>query len=78
MRQAKLTPEQQELDKAKYPEMFKERLAHYAGFMYSSQPFTTYSHTPEEREAFFEELWQMVVARHFLHYQALALVRILC
>jgi cation diffusion facilitator CzcD-associated flavoprotein CzcO len=61
MRQAKLSPEEQEVDKAKYPEIFKERLTHYAGFLYSSRPFTTYSHTPEEREAFFEELWQMVI-----------------
>ena len=60
MRQAPLTAEQQELDKAKYPEIFKERLTHHAGFMYSSQKFSTYSHSPEEREAFFEELWRMV------------------
>ena len=65
MRQAKLTPEQQELDKTQYPEMFKERLTHYAGFMYSTQKFGTYSHSPEEREAFFEDLWKIVSAPSF-------------
>jgi cation diffusion facilitator CzcD-associated flavoprotein CzcO len=69
MRQSSLTAEQQEVDKEKYPEMFKERLTHYAGFMYSSRPFTTYSHTPEEREAFFEQLWQMVIARLLGRYR---------
>lgn len=60
MRQEKLTVEEQEKDKIAYPDVFKERLTHYAGFMYSSQSFKTFDHTPEEREAFFEELWNMV------------------
>lgn len=59
MRQAAITPEQAAADKADLPEMFKERLRHYAGFMYSPQPIDTFSHTPEEREQFFEKLWDM-------------------
>ena len=59
MRQAKITPEQAELDKAKLPELMKERLTHYAGFLYSARHVKTFDHTPEEREALFQELWEM-------------------
>lgn len=59
MKQEKISVEQQEKDKENYPEIFKERLEHYAGFMYSSQDVKTFSHSPEEREAWFEKLWQM-------------------
>lgn len=59
MRQAAITPEQAAADKATLPEIFKERLRHYAGFMYSPQPIDTFSHTAEEREQFFETLWAM-------------------
>jgi cation diffusion facilitator CzcD-associated flavoprotein CzcO len=59
MNQAKLTVEEQERHKVDYPAIFKERLTHDAGFMYSRN-ILTFSHTPEEREALFEELWRLV------------------
>jgi hypothetical protein len=59
MRQSKITPEQTELDKAKLPELMEERLTHNAGFLYSARKIKTFDHTPEEREALFQELWDM-------------------
>ncbi|OCK74929.1 FAD/NAD(P)-binding domain-containing protein [Lepidopterella palustris CBS 459.81] len=59
MVQRPLTVEEQEQDKANYPEIFKERLTHDAGFLHSSRRnLLTFSHTPEQRDAFYEELWR--------------------
>lgn len=60
MNQATITPEQAELDKANLPQVFRDRLTHHAGFLYSSRQIKTFDHTPEERQALFEELWEMV------------------
>ncbi|OCK78384.1 FAD/NAD(P)-binding domain-containing protein [Lepidopterella palustris CBS 459.81] len=59
MNQAALSVKEQEKHKADYPAIFKERLTHDAGFMYSRRDILTFSHTPEQREAFYEELWKM-------------------
>ena len=60
MNQKPLTDEEQELDLQNLDAVFKERLTHDAGFMYSRRPIEWNTHTPEEREQLFEELWKMV------------------
>lgn len=60
MRQKKVSKEEDEEMKGRLAEMFKERLTHDAGFLYSSQKFKMSEHTEEEREEFFEKLWEMV------------------
>ena len=59
MKQSAISPEQAKADKADLPEMFKERMRHYAGFLYSPQEFDTFSHSGKEREEFFEKIWDM-------------------
>ena len=41
-----------------YPEMLTLRERCFAGFTYDFSEIDTFDHTPEEREAFFEELWK--------------------
>jgi hypothetical protein len=60
MGQATVSSEQQAQDKLTYPEMFKRRLTTDAGFDYKNRGFPHSKHSEEEREALFEELWQMV------------------
>jgi cation diffusion facilitator CzcD-associated flavoprotein CzcO len=60
MRQVQLTPEEQAKDKLKYPELFNERWNNYNGFLYQYRPLKMFDHTPEERQALFDELWNMV------------------
>jgi cation diffusion facilitator CzcD-associated flavoprotein CzcO len=60
MRQKRISNEEDDEMKAKLAEMFKERLTHETGFLYSSREFNMSEHTEEEREKFFEELWEMV------------------
>ena len=57
MRQKKLTAEEQNQDKHRYPELYKRRLTTFAGFEYDFAEKNTFDDTPEEREAFFEKLW---------------------
>ena len=57
MRQKKLTPEEQNENKHKYPELYKHRLTTFAGFQYDFAEKNTFDDTPEEREAFYENLW---------------------
>jgi cation diffusion facilitator CzcD-associated flavoprotein CzcO len=60
MQQAAVSWEQQAKDKLSYTEMFKERLTTDGGFGYSNRGFPHSNHNEEEREALFEELWQLV------------------
>ena len=59
MRQAKVSPEQAQKDLVSLPDTLKNRLSTFAGFLYERQTVNTFDHTAEEREQFFEKLWQM-------------------
>ncbi|ERF72122.1 hypothetical protein EPUS_02913 [Endocarpon pusillum Z07020] len=56
MAQRSLTKEQQE--KKGYPELFSERMKGFAGFPFDFVKRNTLDDTPEQREAFYEKLWQ--------------------
>lgn len=56
MAQRKITKEQQE--KKGYPKFFEDRMNTFAGFQYDFLKRKTMDDTPEQREAFFEELWR--------------------
>ncbi|EIN04187.1 cyclopentanone 1,2-monooxygenase [Punctularia strigosozonata HHB-11173 SS5] len=58
MRQEKLTKEAQEAQKKEYPELYKYRLRTPTGHLTQSIERNTFDDTPEQREAFYEELWQ--------------------
>ena len=60
MRQRKLTKEEQDEDKATRAELYRYRMTTFAGFGYDFAEKNTFDDTEEEREAFFEELWQEV------------------
>lgn len=55
-----LTPEEQSKHKLKYPEWFQQRNHTLGGFSYGPRETLTFDYTPEERLAFYEELWNMV------------------
>lgn len=55
MRQRKLTKEEQ--NKAEYPEIYRNRLTTFAGFSYDFVEKNTFDDNDEEREAFYQELW---------------------
>jgi len=60
MRQAKVSPEQARTDIDNIPNIFQKSRATYAGFLYETQrDINTFDHTPEEREAFFQHLWDL-------------------
>jgi cation diffusion facilitator CzcD-associated flavoprotein CzcO len=56
MAQRKITQEQQE--KKGYPQFFDDRMKTFAGFSYDFVKRKTLNDTPEQREAFYEELWK--------------------
>lgn len=59
MRQKPLTKEEQDKKKeAEYEKLFKNRLNTFAGFAYDSVKKDTFDDSPEEREAFYEKLWE--------------------
>jgi cation diffusion facilitator CzcD-associated flavoprotein CzcO len=58
MRKRTLTVEEQERIKPYYPELFRYREANFAGFMYDWCERNTFDDTPEEREAFYENVWK--------------------
>jgi cation diffusion facilitator CzcD-associated flavoprotein CzcO len=58
MRQGSISKEEQQAAKSGYPQFFKDRLSTFAGFPYDFVPRKTFDDSPEEREAFFEHLWQ--------------------
>jgi len=57
MRQRKLTKEEQEQAKEGYPELFKHRLTTFAGFSYDFAEKNTFDDNEEEREKFYQSLW---------------------
>lgn len=60
MRQRKLTKEEQDADKDTRAELYRYRMTTFAGFGYDFAEKNTFDDTEDEREAFFEELWQEV------------------
>ncbi|KAK3114675.1 hypothetical protein LTR53_006761 [Teratosphaeriaceae sp. CCFEE 6253] len=58
MRQRKLTKEEQDNAKADYPELYKYRMTTFAGFSYDFVQKNTFDDSEEEREKFFESLWE--------------------
>ena len=58
MRQRKLTKEEQDIAKKDYPDFFKNRMTTYGGFSFNSYQRKTFDDTQEQRQAFYEKLWQ--------------------
>jgi cation diffusion facilitator CzcD-associated flavoprotein CzcO len=60
MRQASLTPEEVVRDLEGMDAQMDKRYSTFAGFLYESQrELKTFDHTPEQREAHFQKLWDM-------------------
>ena len=57
MRQRKLTREEQEDAKKKYRELYEYRMTTFAGFSFDFAEKNTFDDSPEEREKFFQHLW---------------------
>ncbi len=57
LRNSKIDPETQQKIKATYPEIFQKCNATFAAFMQDFDPRRTFDVTPEERLAFYEEIW---------------------
>jgi cation diffusion facilitator CzcD-associated flavoprotein CzcO len=57
MRRKTLTVEEQERAKKFYPELFRFREKSFAGFHYDWHEKNTLDDTPEDREAFYEQVW---------------------
>ncbi|PVI00084.1 hypothetical protein DM02DRAFT_409906 [Periconia macrospinosa] len=53
-----LVREEEEKRKHQYPEQFKQRLRTFAGYPYDTIDKDTFDDIPEQREAFYEELWK--------------------
>ena len=61
MRQKKISREEDAEMKAQLADVFKERLTHEAGYLYSPRKeLKTLDHSAEEIESLFEELWEKV------------------
>ncbi|KAL7905268.1 hypothetical protein GGI35DRAFT_142588 [Trichoderma velutinum] len=58
MRKRNLTVDEQEKAKKYYPELFKYRETSFAGFHYDWAEKSTFDETPEDREAFYEQVWK--------------------
>ncbi|KAL4923602.1 flavin-containing monooxygenase [Aspergillus undulatus] len=58
MRKRNLTVEEQEQIKPYYPELFRYRETNFAGFLYDWHEKNTFDDSPEEREAFYEQVWK--------------------
>ena len=58
MRQKKVTKEEQNSQKDSYPDFFKHRLTTFSGFFYSFSDRNTFEDSSEQREEFFETMWQ--------------------
>lgn len=57
MGQRKLSREEQDEAKKKYPELYRYRLTTFAGFPFDFVKTNTMEHSEEEREAFYQDLW---------------------
>ncbi len=58
LKNGKIDPETQARIKASYPEIFKRCDETYSCFMHTPDPRATFDVTPEEREAFLEQLYE--------------------
>lgn len=58
MRQRDLTKEEQQNAKGEYPEIYRNRLTTFAGFSYDFVEKNTFDDNEEQREKFYEELWE--------------------
>lgn len=58
MQQKPLTREEQQEAKAKYPSLYELRRTTFAGFLYDFAQKNTFDDTPEEREAFYEKMYE--------------------
>ncbi|KAH0291233.1 cyclopentanone 1,2-monooxygenase [Aureobasidium namibiae CBS 147.97] len=58
MRQRELTKEEQQEAKSGYPEIYRKRLTTFAGFSYDYIDKNTFDDTEQEREKFFESMWE--------------------
>lgn len=58
MRQGRLSREEQMERKKEYPELYKHRMTTFAGFQYDFAEKNTFDDSAEEREAFYEGLWE--------------------
>lgn len=58
MRQRKLDHKEQMDAKGQYPQIFKDRMKTFAGFSYDFAEKNTFDDSPEEREKFYESLWE--------------------
>ncbi|KAF2638692.1 FAD/NAD(P)-binding domain-containing protein [Massarina eburnea CBS 473.64] len=65
MRQKKISKEEDAEMKKRLAEVMKQRLDTEAGFLYTSSELKMADHTVEEREKFFEDLWEMGGFRFF-------------
>jgi len=57
LRNAPIDPETQKKIKASYPEIFKQCNETVGGFMHDFDPRSALEVSPQEREAFYEEIW---------------------
>ncbi len=57
LRNGPIDAETQAKIKASYPEIFKRTSETFAGFIHDLDPRSVFEVSPEEREAFFEQLW---------------------
>ncbi|EHK20522.1 uncharacterized protein TRIVIDRAFT_77573 [Trichoderma virens Gv29-8] len=58
MRKRDLTVDEQEKAKNYYPELFKYREKTFVGLLYDWAEKNTFDDTPEDREAFYEQVWK--------------------
>lgn len=58
MRQGRLSREEQMERKKEYPEVYRHRMTTFAGFQYDFVERNTFDDSPEEREKFYEGLWE--------------------
>lgn len=58
MRQRKLDREEQMRAKGDYPRVFRDRMKTFAGFSFDFAQKNTFDDSPEEREKFYEKLWE--------------------
>lgn len=57
MGRREMSKEEQDALKPSYPEIFDLRERCFAGFTYDFSENNTFDHTPQQREAFFQQLW---------------------
>lgn len=57
MRQRKLTKEEQDEAKKDYPDLYKYRMTTFAGFGFDFAEKNTFDDNNEEREKFYQKLW---------------------